>query len=203
MVCQKWGFDMSNLQQVRRLPLITNINGSKLAIYMPGGLTTLGLLFFSAFIILIYTIITLARLLSTQPIDPFAAYDAILPGQSIAVLENYDCNSQYDSPETGASFCQIHPQEGAMLLVNVTSQDGIIQNVSFAPNGLRFAEVVLHWGRPDILQKSERHYIARWKAGVYATATSHRPFSFNSPVHTIVLSTSDYCACDLTAFIDN
>jgi hypothetical protein len=140
----------------------------------------------------VVVLVTLARTALAAPVayaDPFVPYDAIVPGQSAMVLAQYSCSfvytGHYTADETG--YCQIHPEDGPIVMVTVTVRDGAVQRLSFIVQDILFGDLVQRWGRPDTLHKGGRFYVARWSEGVYATAQTYQWFTYQSNVHHVSL----------------
>ncbi len=121
--------------------------------------------------------------------DPFAAYDALAPGQPVAALDDYPCRFT-PVPAEGVddtSFCQIYPESGPIRLVTALGQGDIIQGLSFALDGMQVGHLARRWGRPDTIQNGAGFMITRWESGVQATAQTFGWFTYQSEVDLVVL----------------
>jgi hypothetical protein len=88
--------------------------------------------------------------------NPFAAYEAIMPGQPSANLENYPCNTYGDDTST---VCTFSLKEGSFRSVAV-GYDHTIKWISFTVRSgrLYLSDLILCWGRPTGVVPSNRLY---------------------------------------------
>jgi hypothetical protein len=121
--------------------------------------------------------------------DPFEAYRAITPGNSITSLNPYSCSSTMteDFLPHGWYHCEIQPAEGPIRLVSVTVKNQQIISVVFMVEGLAFGNVVQHWGRPDHVNQSFHYYSAHWDSGISAMSSISGWFNYLSPVRVLSL----------------
>jgi hypothetical protein len=106
--------------------------------------------------------------------DPFAPYEAIMPGQPTRALESYRCQFEraYEL-ETEATICRIYPDNSIFSQVSVLFHGDRIWQVVFKPEGLSFGYLVQRWGSPDDIAASNRHSINLiWDNSVYAVLSS-------------------------------
>jgi hypothetical protein len=122
-------------------------------------------------------------------LDPFAAYDALAPGQPVAVLDDYPCRFTPIPAEgiADTTFCQIYPESGPIRLITVLGQGDIIQGLSFALDGIQMGHLAQRWGRPDAVQNNRGFIITRWESGVQAAAQTVGWFTYQSGVELLVL----------------
>ena len=133
-----------------------------------------------------------AHLLSTgQPLDPFAPYEAIMPGQPSAELSRFRCVIEKDSQ--GTNICRIHFDGGIFSdVILFSSTEDRITEVTFMANGLRIGDLVDYWGYPEI-NHYKNFYILSWQKQGARTiiASNSRKWSFlsaMSPVESIILT---------------
>jgi hypothetical protein len=124
-----------------------------------------------------------------EAIDPFASYDAIMPGQPMTAAALYSCSVSYLPSEIAyrVFYCQIHPRNGLFLSVSIIGQDDTIRALSFGVQGLRVGDLVQRWGRPDVVQKRRRYYLIRWGEDIYATAHAVGWFTYQAEVRFVSL----------------
>lgn len=126
---------------------------------------------------------------STEDIDPFAPYDAIMPGQPMTAVARHSCSVSFLPPEIAyrVFYCHIHPRNGPFLAVSVVGQDDTIRALSFRVQGLRVGDLVQRWGRPNVVQKRKRYYLMRWGEDIYATVHTVGWFTYQSEVQFVSL----------------
>jgi hypothetical protein len=129
---------------------------------------------------------------SAEDIDPFASYDAIMPGQPMTAVAHYSCTGSYLPLETAYRefYCQIRPSNGPFLSVSIVGQDDMIQALSFTVKGLRVGDLIQRWGRPSVVQKRKRYYLIRWGEAIYATVHTVGLFTYQSEVQFVSLRAS-------------
>jgi hypothetical protein len=141
--------------------------------------------------------VVVARQVNSDPYpDLFAAYDAIMPGQTSAALSQYPCHFEKGQHDSEPTLCRIQPEDGIFSEVMVTFQsDDRIREVTFKPQVLRVGDLILRWGLPDIPTESREYVYLRWRArGIYAVVspdTHTRRFSAWLPVYSIIVSKVD------------
>lgn len=165
---------------------------SKFAGGLGGGLSIL-VLVAAAMLILNFSALIVSTLLGLRLGDallrpnPFAAYEAIWPGQSIASLEAYaqqtpegafPCYAPVAPSNTydvGASalVCTSASDEGVFRSMSVTVVRGQVQELTLFSDSLHQDNLFLYWGAPDAITRVrgfERIYL-RWYHDTYeATA---------------------------------
>jgi hypothetical protein len=110
--------------------------------------------------------------------DPFAPYDAIMPGQSSAVLNDFPCKFYSDSlVQYAPTLCTIRAAQGDIKNVMILVDDQISQvsYVSFISESLRYGDLVRHWGRPDVIRKIGMSLFLDWGIGVHAVIQLDNP----------------------------
>jgi hypothetical protein len=126
---------------------------------------------------------------STENTDPFAVYDALVPGQPVAILDDYPCRFTPVPAEglEGTVFCQIYPETGPICLVTVLGQGDTIQTLSFALDGIQVGHLAQRWGRPDAVQRGSGFMITRWGNSIQATTQAFGWFTYLSRVDLVVV----------------
>jgi VCBS repeat-containing protein len=100
--------------------------------------------------------------------DPFAAYDAIMPGQPSVALSDYACHTQYTPDTASQTICHIRSEDDLFRLVTVTVEDNTIRQLSFYIRGLQVVDVIRHWGPPTTHNWEGRSYILHWGNSMFA-----------------------------------
>jgi hypothetical protein len=102
--------------------------------------------------------------------DPFAAHEAIAPGQSASGLAQYGCDLQSDMwVRGGSTTCRADGQVNGLMLVSANSnnrQD--IHQLSFRASNVYVGNLVERWGYPDSVKIRNGLYYASWDEGVTA-----------------------------------
>jgi hypothetical protein len=97
-----------------------------------------------------------------QPLyDPFAAYEAIMPGQPSANLEKYPCDIYGDDTST---VCTFSLKEGSFASVAI-GYDHAIKWISFAVRSgkLYLSDLILCWGKPTSVVPDYSLHETRWR----------------------------------------
>jgi hypothetical protein len=123
-----------------------------------------------------------------QPADPFADYEAILPGQIRHALNAYEftCNA-VDARYAQTNYCIYKPTTGTFSLVEVLiDQDDKITEVDFTLRDslFRVGDLMLLWGKPSIHpHPTSINFI--WTNGAGATTQYSRHISFSLDVQKV------------------
>ncbi len=119
--------------------------------------------------------------------DPFAPYEAIMPGQPTTALEHYPCQfERVYAMETEPTVCRLRLNERIFDEVIVQFYGDKIWQVVFKPEGLHFGELVQRWGFPDIDAIYPHSVYMHWGETVYATISpidTRRRSSYLLPVY--------------------
>ncbi len=113
--------------------------------------------------------------------DPFALYEAMMPGQSINSSELSPCRFQEMwLVRDMIGYCQLYPDASPFRLVTIKAQGDRVQRLSLRAYGLFYGDVVARWGMPDVVEpivtENEEMIIhARWRSGVYAITSPIDP----------------------------
>jgi len=124
--------------------------------------------------------------------DPFAPYEAIMPGQPVAALEQYPC--QFEKAldrEPEPSFCRIRPGEGVFSEVIVLFYNDKIWQVVFKTEVLRVGDLVQRWGYPDFNDDNGVYFSLQGHGAMDAVIALRNPmrrFNFLLPVSSLVLT---------------
>jgi hypothetical protein len=134
--------------------------------------------------------------------DPFAPYDAIMPGQSIKALENYPrCHLSpvifiYGIPGT-QSACRIPLVDAPFYMIDVTADKDTIQSLWFGAEHLQVVDLVREWGTPDSVYKSQWQYTLCWrKQRVFAVTAAAKRFTYQALIRTILVDHALRCSTD-------
>jgi len=82
--------------------------------------------------------------------DPFAPYQAIMPGQLANVLERYACDPPFtDKTSADTTSCLFKPEGGPIIVIFV-QYDHIIRRIGFSvrQGNLHLVDLTQCWGRP-------------------------------------------------------
>jgi hypothetical protein len=125
--------------------------------------------------------------------DPFAPYEAIMPGQPTTALEQYPCQFERASElDTDATVCRIRPGEGIFSQVIVLFHGDRIWQVVFKMEGLRVGDLVQRWGYPDF-NENQRGFLSLRGHGemdaIIALRNPLRRFHYLFPLDWIVVET--------------
>jgi hypothetical protein len=122
--------------------------------------------------------------------DPFAPYDAIMPGQPIAALDDYSwCDPKHRSlAYNSITICP--PFE----IVVAKFDSDTIQSVWFHTETLQVVDLVRHWGTPDSVHGEPERFTLCWrKQKVFATTKSIARFTYQAPVSTVLVGSGIVC----------
>jgi hypothetical protein len=109
--------------------------------------------------------------------DPFAPYQAIMPGEPSSALEHYPCQRREGGMTgTQTTFCTFIPGEGPFDFVTIEYEyNGVIKQIGFSVqrNRLYLGDLLPCWGKPISLEPEgsdfEKGYIdMHWGKHVYA-----------------------------------
>lgn len=107
-----------------------------------------------------------------RPHDPFLPYETIIPGARQEALTDFNCqanrNSVYVSNLT--HLCSIVPPDNSVYRrINVTVQNGHIDEVLFYSADLDSRGLIDHWGDPISIERntSDQRLTLMWDRGSY------------------------------------
>jgi hypothetical protein len=186
--CER-GTMMSLLEGSRYLPRLAARQSPRRASQLNRfTLLTLAVLIPLAVVLVIVLIISL--FFSSDIVDPFAAYDSLRPGSPAAGLSGYECDTLYDFPYTRdmGAYCQIFSKNGPIRTVSILMRGGVIQQQTFAVQGLEVGDLVQRWGRPDQIQRFSHYYRLHWESGMTAVARATTWFTLEASVEMVSLS---------------
>jgi hypothetical protein len=93
--------------------------------------------------------------------DPFAPYEAIMPGQLVA-LSNYPCDPSTTDLYLQNVLCEIHPDSGPFVSVSSHIFNRRFVQTSFSSHDLSIGDVVSRWGRPDAITTTDGFFYVLW-----------------------------------------
>jgi hypothetical protein len=152
----------------------------------------------AAFVLMTIASVSVTALLtygrSEQPVDPFAPYADIMPGQSRDAVSQHGFNCQLVILLFNES-CLLNPEMGIFSEIQVRiGVDGRVRSVIFTPREktLTYGDLVLLWGRPQIAIYS-RIANLRWpNVDVVTIPPPHsRPFSYWHPIIYVAFESTD------------
>jgi hypothetical protein len=126
--------------------------------------------------------------------DPFAAYLAIMPGQSIDRLKDYPCRFLASkTANTQWGVCEFTPDLGLFGQITLTAYDHIIEQTYMIaqPDRLHLGDLMVCWGNPSIEYLPPylpAGLVVRWGAEVstnFAAAGESTKLSRFVPVQTL------------------
>jgi hypothetical protein len=101
--------------------------------------------------------------------DPFARYDAIMPGNPISVLSAYHCSVSQSRINGRLNLdhfsCAIFPQDGFFDIIHVEGRNGKITELTFYATHVSLGELALHW-KPVVRPKANITFIG-WSTHNY------------------------------------
>jgi hypothetical protein len=109
--------------------------------------------------------------------DPFAPYQAIMPGEPSSALERYSCKPWADeTTSTRPVFCQIIPNAGPFDVVFIDYEyNGVIRQIGFSVqrNRLNLGDLLACWGKPTSFEPEDSDFEMgnidmHWGKRVYA-----------------------------------
>jgi hypothetical protein len=118
--------------------------------------------------------------------NPFASYEAIMPGQPVSALRDFQCVPQYVPEYLKMSVCVIFPQDNHFQVITVTSRNQVITKIDFNVRRLRVADLISRWGNPDNIVKTRRDYVLRWNSGASASVQLGQRFTYRLNVQVTV-----------------
>lgn len=131
--------------------------------------------------------------------DPFAPYEAIMPGHWAGETEDNSCDLRMIyGGYVETVYCDIDYIESPFISVYSSVYEGRIIQTFFGANDLYFGDMLRHWGRPNAVLNGEHYSVAFWdNQGLYAIIDSGMPIerlSYMLPVErfTISLQTDDH-----------
>ncbi|MEZ4670404.1 MAG: hypothetical protein R3E39_21055 [Anaerolineae bacterium] len=141
--------------------------------------------------------IFLAHILSIAtnhvPSDPFATYLMILPGRSLAALNDFDChlatkrvNGQLDDGRRAS--CALFPKDEAFDIIHIDTLGGRIIQVIFYTHEIQVGEIMLRWGQYGTRRTPSGITWLRWEYENYFIETTAEPFHYHDRVRMIVFS---------------
>jgi len=105
--------------------------------------------------------------------DPFAPYEAAMPGRSIDSAALFPCRfREMRLVRDMTGYCQLH-SDNDTLLVTFTVQFDRFRRLSYRGGNFQFGDLVNRWGYPDGIETIATRngvlvFHARWNSGVYA-----------------------------------
>ncbi|MEO8391958.1 MAG: hypothetical protein ABI700_03105 [Chloroflexota bacterium] len=134
-------------------------------------------------------VLTVARLTYR---DPFASYQAIMPGQSVDAIKDYPCPLHVETVNrVEKGWCQFDSDKGVFDQVSMVEHKHIITWILFhiRSEDLRLGDLILCWGKPiDIVRNFHREilsYDMYWSNQAHARVVDHmssRQLDFSLPV---------------------
>jgi hypothetical protein len=102
-----------------------------------------------------------------NPDNPFALYTSIMPGHSLAGLDEHNCQSAFDRNSTPP--CSIIPDNGPFHLISITRRNDIITEASFYSETLQLGDLIHQWGDPVSMHRNEngRAITLIWDTGTH------------------------------------
>jgi hypothetical protein len=124
--------------------------------------------------------------------DPFAPYEAMMPGQSTVVLRNHPCESKIRSAYNEMLYCETFPTNSPFASVSASIQDGRYILTEFDATNLSVGDIVRRWGRPDRVWRSNQYaFHLIWSDqglfGIIDPVGSIERFSYMSRVERFIL----------------
>lgn len=117
-------------------------------------------------------VLAAARLTSS---DPFAPFERMLAGQPVSIAapacDLHPIQEVGPSiPDAGVSYCALYPVRGMFASISAYAYDDRFVKTSLRVVGdLYVGNLVLRWGRPDVILKDSDAFYVRWsEPGLYA-----------------------------------
>jgi hypothetical protein len=117
--------------------------------------------------------------------DPFATYEAVMPGRRVVALEEPPCDFQIIPGQILLMECDSFPATDHFVSIHAITQDGRFTAAWFYARNLVIADVITHWGQPDSVIHDENKFILRWDNGLRLVIHPVDPagrFSYGLPV---------------------
>lgn len=93
--------------------------------------------------------------------DPFAPYEAMMPGQEITV-EDVPCDFIIRREYDETTSCETYPKNEVFNSVTSSvSGSGFVQTV-FSFNHVLVGDIIRHWGRPDSVERLGPNFVVSW-----------------------------------------
>jgi hypothetical protein len=152
----------------------------------------------AAFVLMTIASVSVTALLtygrSEQPVDPFAPYADILPGQSHDAVLQYGFNCQLEISLFNES-CLLNPEMGIFSEIQVRiGVNDRVRSVIFTPREktLTYGDLVLLWGRPQIAIYRQIANLRWHNTHVVTISPPHsRPYSYWHPIDYVVFESTD------------
>ncbi|HLU10635.1 MAG TPA: hypothetical protein VK003_13280 [Oceanobacillus sp.] len=160
------------------------------SIHLPRLLTVTALMSFGLFVAAL-ALVFVSRSVDT-PVNPFAVYADILPGQLWSNMEahGFECDS-YNAGNTYIETCSLRPTSGIFSRVSVEPDGDTIGALMFSirQNTLTLGDVALAFGIRLVGQPSRNS----WMGGDYSASVwmDMGQFSYFQPVHHLYLYRSE------------
>lgn len=122
-------------------------------------------------------------------VDPFQAFEQVMPGQPAAALDAYPCD--FHQPYLGGRnyTCVLYPTTGRFHRVLVGVDQHEIVGVTFSPDDIWVFDLIQRWGPPDHIRRDPVTYFLHWDEGVIAiTHATRRRFSPQLKVKIVTVS---------------
>jgi len=128
--------------------------------------------------------------------DPFAPYEAVMPGQLVA-LSDYPCDPPTTDLYLQSVRCEIHPDSSHVVSVSSDIFNGRFVQTWFSGHDLYIGDVVRHWGRPDvIIAKDDQYFYMRWNnrglTGIIEPVGSFGRFHYRLPVERFIVGLQQF-----------
>ncbi len=135
-------------------------------------------LLFNLSVLIVVTVLAARWLQVGQPLDPFVAYETLVPGASEEILTAFNCKKPSAPPpqyvvNTAPETCSIFPKNGSPFhLITVELHDKRICSVSFYTQSLQTEQLMQTWGDPQSVIRGSDHqsFTFFWQREGYTAA---------------------------------
>jgi hypothetical protein len=93
--------------------------------------------------------------------DPFAPYEAIMPGQLVAPGD-YACDPPASDLSNQSVRCELRADSSHFGSVSATILGRRFIQISFRGHDLYIGDVVSRWGRPDMISRTDQYFYVLW-----------------------------------------
>lgn len=125
--------------------------------------------------------------------DPFAPYEAMMPGQVITP-EAAPCIYRIEYRMTPMTICRLQPSDGVFASVIAIIRGNRVNATYFIANKLYLGDIVRQWGKPDSIGKLGPNLIVSWDnqalSGTIRPAMKIERFNFMLPVASFAIGLS-------------
>ena len=95
--------------------------------------------------------------------DPFAPYEAMMPGRFLSALEDRPCEFDVTPGNTFKFTCDLALNSDPLAAVSATAYNGRFVQISFRGGDWYIGDVIAHWGRPDrVVRVNHRSFYVIW-----------------------------------------